>query len=381
MNKIKVILTLTLMLAVGVPAGAQSAPNTGEIDDVITKKAFNKSVSFLGQKVKPDDTWAYAGNSFTHNPNFKNHALRNVLWFPDYRLLPFKASARARSADPRAASTLTDKGFTQDYSRIHGFYEHLSKWYYPYQPYYHYRDFYWMHNEENSKKLLLEFNNFSKNVMAATGRQRAKFNYSAVTLPDSARVYVPYDEHFRTAWTALYLSNPTSIKAFHYYAMTLLSSDPVLMMCYENIPPALGRTKLRTPHMEQFEKMRTGRDKMAQIIAVNYLKLDELCAFIKRQFQRFETAETNYGKLLGGWVGHVTYQNILKNHRSYKENVDSIHHFNVMDAAFLKNYPALRTQLAAEIGTSSSADKDTKSTAPAKHKAPVTKKTGIRRRR
>ena len=157
--------------------------------------------------------------------------------------------------------------------------------------------------------------------MAATGRQRAKFNYSAVTLPDSARVYVPYDEHFRTAWTALYLANPTSIKAFHYYAMTLLSSDPVLMTCYENIPPALGRTKLRTPHMEQFEKMRTGRDKMAQIIAVNYLKLDELCAFIKRQFQRFETAETNYGKLLGGWVGHVTYQNILKNHRSYKENV------------------------------------------------------------
>ena len=217
--------------------------------------------------------------------------------------------------------------------------------------------------------------------MAATGRQRAKFNYCAVTLPDSTRAYVPYDERFRTAWTALYLSNPTSIKAFNYYAMTLLSSDPVLMTCYENVPPALGRTKLCTPHMEQFEKMRTGRSKMAQIIAVNYLKLDELCTFIKRQFQRFETAETTYGKLLGGWVGHVTYQNILKNHRGYKESVDSIHHLNVMDAAFLKGYPTLRTQLAAEIGVSSSAEKDVKDAVPDKHKASVIKKTSTHKRR
>ena len=373
------LITLTLLALCSLPICAQPSVRQDNVEVRVAAKTFNAAKSFLGTKINADDTWTDVGNTFTHNPNFKSHAQRNVLWFPDYRLQPFQSSAKAKAADPQADSKKIDRGFTQHYSHIHAFYEHLSKWYYPYQPYYHDRDFYWMHNDDDNKRMLTEFNHFAKQVVASTGRRPAKFAYHAVTLPDGTRAHVPYDERFRTAWTALYLSNPTSIKAFQYYAMTLLSTDPILAHCFENVAPAAKGGKYTTPHREQFEKMRTNRDKMTLIMAANYLKYEDLCQFIQRNFQRFETAETAYGKLLAGWVGHVTYQNVFKNHRNHKEDSAEVQTFNRLDAAFLKGYPALRDQLAKETGLWSAPVADTKCSATEK-KRPVGKRGKGRRR-
>ena len=156
-----------------------------------------------------------------------------ALWYPDYRHAPFEASAESKTVDPQATNYEKEEGFTQNYAQIHGFYEHLSTYYFPYQPYYKHPLFYWMHEEKNDRKIWADFTTWTRSVFTAKPGKPHKFKYYSAEQPDGTKAYVPFDERFRHAWTALYLADPSSIAAFGYYAMTMLPQEKLLMDNYE----------------------------------------------------------------------------------------------------------------------------------------------------
>ena len=88
-----------------------------------------------------------------------------------------KPSAEALAADPKASDKTVESGYTKSISEIHAAYEQLDPELFPYQPYYKYKEFYYLHDEEAEK--------------IHTG-QYAEILMGIAKLPAGAFYYMPY---------------------------------------------------------------------------------------------------------------------------------------------------------------------------------------------
>ena len=299
-----------------------------------------------------------------------------ALWYPDYRHAPFEASAESKTVDPQATNYEKEEGFTQNYAQIHGFYEHLSTYYFPYQPYYKHPLFYWMHEEKNDRKVWADFTTWTRSVFTAKPGNPHKFKYYSAEQPDGTKAYVPFDERFRHAWTALYLADPSSIAAFGYYAMTMLPQEKLLMDNYEYPMEDRkqgiinSRKNLLLLYTDKFEQMREDRDRIACTLAIKYLKFNDVVKYVKERFGEYKTANNAYGKLLGGWVGHAVYEKILLHHKDYKATAPGLSQLKNLNQEFLNSYDDLSNELiifiAASKAVTVSADIKTPATAAAR---------------
>ena len=320
----------------------------------LVDKNHENNISSTHKEVNSDSTFNKNRTVFTHNPSGST----TMMWYPDYRNAPYETSFESKTVDPQATNYEKEEGFTQNYAQIYGFYEHLNTYFFPYQPYYKHPTFYWMYEEKNDRKVWEDFTTWTRSVFTAKRNKPYRFKYHSALLHDGTKVSVPFDERFRNAWTALYLSDPSSIAAFSYYAMAMLPQEKLLMDKYEY--PMENRKQgiinsgknLLLPYAEKFEQMRNDRDRMACTLATTYLKFDDVVKYVKERFDEYKTAKNAYGKLLGGFIGHTVYEKILLHHKDYKATALGISELKTIDQEFLKGYDDLSNDLIIFIAAS-----------------------------
>lgn len=126
-------------------------------------------------------------------------------------------SAEAKLNDPQIGNTTVETGFTKSVGDIHVGYEQLNNYYH--KPYWVWKEFYILDDETKSNQLKLE--EFTHGIF---NRRLDAFEtlppiLIGVKLPENGETrYVPLGEHVVHAYFALFDADPTSSKAYDYYA-------------------------------------------------------------------------------------------------------------------------------------------------------------------
>ena len=107
----------------------------------------------------------------------------------------YKPSAAALAANPMAADQTVEPMYTKSISEIHAAYEQFDSELFPYQPYYNYKQFYYLNDEEDEEIRTGQYTEIVMNIAKLPAGAFYYMPYTPIQTPDG-EVVVTQDEFF-----------------------------------------------------------------------------------------------------------------------------------------------------------------------------------------
>ena len=245
----------------------------------------------------------------------------------DYRK-KYKPSAEALAADPKASDQTIEPGFTKSISEIHAAYEQFDPKLYPYQPYYKYKDFYYLH-DDNAEK---EYNGQYDFLMRAIARLPAGVSYNmpykAIKTPAGDEVFVTYDELFRSARTAQFIADPLSTSAFHKYVQVVMFEDNFFKYKYaynmadkmKGIVNAKTGMLLFAPSENVYVATQENRRELALSLARTVVPIDNIRSHVNELIEKYKAEKNPLMKYTLGFQIMGIMDNIFTKHKDYNSS-------------------------------------------------------------
>ena len=239
----------------------------------------------------------------------------------------YKPSAAALAADPKAADQTVPPGFTKSVSAIHAAYEHLDPAVFTYQPYYKYKELYYLNDKEHD---YFHENQFYYLLMKLAALSPGDIYYAAfvgIETPDGKR-YVTEDEFLRNAYTALFMADPTSAEGWDKFVMAIMFSNQfyeskIFYNVYDSnkgIVDEKTGNLLPTPSLTKYDAVQDSREEAALDLARSVISIDFIRNYINGLFTQIK-AETNpLVKFKLYYQIDALMSRVLKKHKNYKES-------------------------------------------------------------
>lgn len=239
-----------------------------------------------------------------------------------------KPSAEALAADPKASDQTVESGYTKSISEIHAAYEQLDPELFPYQPYYKYKEFYYLHDEEAEK---IHTGQFAEIVMGIAKLDAGAFYYmpyAAIKTPAGDEVLVTYDEFFRNAWTALFIADPQSAWAFHKYVNVLMFENRSFEIKYtykmsdaqKGIVDAKTGALLFAPSEAAYTDVQDSRKQLALSLARTVVTMDYLQYYLNGLFEQYKSETNPLLKYILYYKIDAIMLNVFTKHKDYNSS-------------------------------------------------------------
>lgn len=234
-------------------------------------------------------------------------------------------SSKALAADPKASDQTVESGYTKSISEIHAAYEQLDPEFFPYQPYYKYKEFYYLHDEEVEK---IRNGQYAEILMGIAKLDAGDFYYmpyAPIQTPAGDEVLVTYDEFFRNAWTALFIADPQSSWAFHKYVTVLMFENRTFEIKYtykmsdaqKGIVNAATGALLFAPSEAVYTHTQDSRKQLALSLARTVVTIDYLQYYLNSVFGQFESETNPLLKYILFWKIDAIMKNVFIKHKDY----------------------------------------------------------------
>lgn len=236
----------------------------------------------------------------------------------------YKPSAAALAANPMAADQTVEPMYTKSISEIHAAYEQFDPELFPYQPYYNYKQFYYLHDEEDEEIRTGQYTEIVMNIAKLPAGAFYYMPYTPIQTPDG-EVVVTQDEFFRNAWTALFVADPLSPWAFHKYVNVLMFENRMFEIKYtykmsdaeKGIVDAETGTLLFAPSEAAYTHAQDSRKLLALSLARSVVTIDYLQYYLNELFKQCN-AETNpVLKYILYWKIDAIMVNVFTQHKDY----------------------------------------------------------------
>jgi hypothetical protein len=239
-----------------------------------------------------------------------------------------KPSAKALAADPKASDQTVESGYTKSISEIHAAYEQLDPELFPYQPYYKYKEFYYLHDEEAEK---IHTGQFAEIVMGIAKLPSGAFYYmpyTAIKTPAGDEVLVTYDEFFRNAWTALFIADPQSAWAFHKYVNVLMFENRTFEIKYtykmsdaqKGIVDAKSGALLFAPSEAAYTEVQDSRKQLALSLARTVVTMNYLQYYLNGLFEQYKSETNPLLKYILYYKINAIMGNVFTKHKDYNSS-------------------------------------------------------------
>ena len=238
-----------------------------------------------------------------------------------------KPSAEALAADPKASDQTVEAGFTKSISEIHAAYEQLDPDVFTYQPYYNYKEFYYLNDKANEDFRIRGFNSLIANLASLGPNNYYLMNYFRIKTPDGD-LLVTSDEFFRNAWTALFVADPMSSEAFDKFTKALMFGNQIFeaKIYYEMDDPNKGIVHAKTgelliaPSRGIYEYRQDSREEAALSLARTVVSMDYVRTYLKDLFKQFNTETDAVVKYKLYWQIDAVMLDIFRKHKGHNDS-------------------------------------------------------------
>lgn len=312
----RVVLLTGMMLAVSVNAGAQFG-NLGNKLKKKVKEKVEKTTEDVQDKAREkskqkvaNTVAATVGDEAAGMMGLESDSYSG--WKSDIGTFPafdkkFTASAAAKAADPKAADPTVLPGYTKSIGEIHALYENLGdKNVFPFQPYYKpNNDMMYVMDNKDDKRVRNLFEHYSMEILAADLSVATYKMHTTFTLeekPDGTTVRVYITDISRYAAATRYLCDPRSIAAFKDFAYVVLPFKSVQYISSLNYPMddvnegVISKAQKIILPSRDYNKQRDNREQMGITLAVNLLKMKDLCDFVTQEMKEVDKWKTKADK-------------------------------------------------------------------------------------
>ena len=239
----------------------------------------------------------------------------------------YTPSAEAIAADPKASDQTVESGFTKSISEIHAAYEQLDPNVFTYQPYYNYKEFYYLHDKANEDFRVREFNSLIAKLASLGPKNYYLMNYFRIKTPDG-NLLVTSDEFFRNAWTALFVADPMSSEAFDKFTKALMFGNQIFeaKIYYEMDDPDKGIVHAKTgelliaPSRGIYEYRQDNREEAALSLARTVVSMDYVRTYLKDLFKQFNTETDAVMKYKLYWQIEAVMLDIFRKHKGHNDS-------------------------------------------------------------
>jgi hypothetical protein len=239
-----------------------------------------------------------------------------------------KPSAEALAADPKASDKTVESGYTKSISEIHAAYEQLDPELFPYQPYYKYKEFYYLHDEEAEKVHTGQYAEILMGIAKLPAGAFYYMPYTAIKTPSGDEVLVTYDEFFRNAWTALFIADPQSSWAFHKYVGVLMFENRSFEIKYtykmsdaqKGIVNAETGALLFAPSEAAYTDVQDSRKQLALSLARTVVTMDYLRYYLNGQFEQYKSETNPLLKYILYYKIDAIMGNVFTKHKDYNSS-------------------------------------------------------------
>lgn len=258
----------------------------------------------------------------------------------------YKPSVKALAADPKASDQTVEAKYNKSVAEIHAAYEQFDPEAFPYQPYYKYKELWYLHDEESEKFRNEQFTLAVVNISKQPSGVEYIFPYTAVESPTGEKVVVTNDEFFRNAWTALYIADPQSALAFHKYVQVVMFENRKFEIKYayklsdkqKGIVDAKTGTLLFAPSEDLYVHAQELRKEQALTLARTAMPIDYLRYYVTELFVQYETETNPIVKYIVCFKIDGIMENIFRKHKDYKSS-------DVVNRKIEASYTVLKDQI------------------------------------
>ena len=236
-------------------------------------------------------------------------------------------STEALAADPKASDQTVEVGFTKSISEIHAAYEQLDPNVFTYQPYYNYKEFYYLNDKANENFRVREFNSIVAKLATLSPGGSYIMTYFRIKTPDG-NLLVTSDEFFRNAWTALFVADPMSSEAFDKFTKALMFDNQMFesKLRYEMDDPDQGIVYEKTgelliaPSRNDYENRQDSREEVALSLARSVVSMDYVRTYLKDLFKQFNTETDALKKYKLYWQIDAVMLDIFRKHKGHNDS-------------------------------------------------------------
>ena len=236
----------------------------------------------------------------------------------------YKPSAAALAADPKASDQTVESGYTKSISEIHAAYEQLDPEVFTYQPYYVYKELYYLHDKADENFREREFNAIIAKLANQYPGDSYNMNYVSINTPDG-NLLVTMDEFFRNAWTALFVADPMSSEAFDKFTKALMFGNQMFeaKIKYQMDNPGKGIVNekkgelLIAPSRSTYEHRQDRREEAGLILARSVVSIDFLRTYLKDLLKQANTETDAVTKYKLYWQIDPVMNEIFRKHKDY----------------------------------------------------------------
>ena len=239
-----------------------------------------------------------------------------------------KPSAEALAADPKASDKTVESGYTKSISEIHAAYEQLDPELFPYQPYYKYKDFYYLHDEKSEEIRTGQYAEILMGIAKLPAGDFYYMPYTAIKTLSGDEVLVTYDEFFRNAWTALFIADPQSSWAFHKYVNVLMFENRSFEIKYtykmsdaqKGIVNAETGALLFAPSEAAYTDVQDSRKQLALSLARTVVTMDYLQYYLNELFGQYKSETNPLLKYILYYKIDAIMGNVFTKHKDYNSS-------------------------------------------------------------
>ena len=236
----------------------------------------------------------------------------------------YTPSAKALAADPKANDETVEPGFTKSISEIHAAYEQLDPDAFTYQPYYEYKEFYYLHDKADENFRVREFHSIVAKLATLSPGGYYLMTYFRIETPDGD-LLVTSDEFFRNAWTALFVADPMSSEAFDKFTKALMFGNQMFesKIYYEMDDPDKGIVHekkgelLIAPSRNVYQNRQDSREEAALSLARTVVSMDFVRTYLKELIKQFNTENDAVKKYELYWQIDAVVKEIFRKHKDY----------------------------------------------------------------
>ena len=239
-----------------------------------------------------------------------------------------KPSAEALAADQKASDKTVESGYTKSISEIHAAYEQLDPELFPYQPYYNYKQFYYLNDEKDEEIRNGQYAEILMGIAKLPAGDFYYMPYTAIKTPSGDEVLVTYDEFFRNAWTALFIADPQSSWAFHKYVNVLMFENRSFEIKYtykmsdaqKGIVNAETGALLFAPSEAAYTDVQDSRKQLALSLARTVVTMDYLQYYLNELFGQYKSETNPLLKYILYYKIDAIMGNVFTKHKDYNSS-------------------------------------------------------------
>lgn len=193
-----------------------------------------------------------------------------------------------------------------------------------YQPYYNYKQFYYLHDDKEEEIRTGQYTSIVMNIPELPAGSLYYMPYTTVQTSDG-ELLVTYDEFFRNVWTALFIAEPLSPWAFHKYVNVLMFENRMFEIKYtykmsdaeKGIVNAETGALLFAPSEATYTHAQDSRKLLALSLARNEVTIDYLRYYINELVKQCNTETNPVLKYILYWKIDAIMVNVFTQHKDY----------------------------------------------------------------